>query len=72
MNARTIIQKLSIEYNLPIQKIEEAIYYQFKYTNQVMRKGEFEGVRLPYFGKFHVNPGRIKHLNERTSNRSRK
>ena len=39
-----------------------------------MREGNFEGVRLPYLGKFHVNPNRIKHIennktkNERISN----
>ena len=27
-----------------------------------IRKGKFEGVRLPYFGKFHVNKNRLKHI----------
>ena len=57
-----------MKYNLPIQKIEEIVFYQFKFVKDVMKKGKFEAVRLPYLGKFHVNPGRLKHLNERTSN----
>ena len=27
-----------------------------------MKKGKFESVRLPYFGKFSVKPGRVKHI----------
>ena len=68
MDEKTLIQKLSMKYNLPIQKIEEIVFYQFKFVKEVMKRGKFEAVRLPYLGKFHVNPGRLKHLNERTSN----
>ena len=57
-----------MKYNLPIQKIEEIVFYQFNFVKDVMKRGKFEAVRLPYLGKFHVNPGRLKHLNERTSN----
>jgi hypothetical protein len=28
-----------------------------------MGKGEFDGIRLSYFGRFHVNPKRLKNLN---------
>ena len=65
MDEKIIIQKLASKYNLPIQKIEEIVYYQFKFTSKIIRDGKFEAVRLPYLGKFHVNPGRLKHLNER-------
>ena len=27
-----------------------------------MRKGDFDSIRLPYFGKFSVNPNRVKYL----------
>ncbi len=59
-------------HNLPIQKIEEIVYYQFKYAAGVMREGKFESIRFPYLGKFHVNSRRIKYLNERSSNNNRK
>jgi|TARA_B110000091_G_C13657424_1_gene408092 hypothetical protein len=29
-----------------------------------MKKGKFEMVRLPYFGKFSVNPRRVEHINK--------
>jgi nucleoid DNA-binding protein len=68
MDEKTILISLASKYNLPISKVQEAVYHQFKYTNKVIREGKFESVRLPYFGKFHVNPGRLKHLNERPTN----
>lgn len=67
---KAILQRLATKYNLPIQKIEEAVYHQFKYTAQIMKNGKFESVRLPYLGKFHVLPGRLKHLNNEGSDNS--
>ena len=72
MDEKIIIQKLSTKHNLPIQKIEEVVYYQFKFVSNVIKKGLFESVRLPYLGKFHVNPNRIKYLNERPTDSNRK
>lgn len=69
MDEKTIIQILASEYNLPISKVEEIVYFQFKYTSEIIKEGNFEPVRLPYLGKFHVRKGRLKHLNEK-SNRS--
>ncbi len=63
MEQKVIIQKLATKYALPIHKVEEAVYYQFKYTARIIKDGEFQSVRLPYLGKFHVLPGRLKHLN---------
>lgn len=68
MEEKVIIQKLASKYNLPIQKVEEIVYFQFKYVSEIIRAGNFEAVRLPYLGKFHVRQGRLKHLNERPDN----
>lgn len=68
MKEKVIIQKLASEYNLPLQKVEEAVYFQFKYVSDVMRAGKFESIRLPFLGKFHVNPRRLRYLNERSDN----
>ena len=68
---KVILQKLANKYNLPLQKVKRAVYHQFKYVGLVMKAGKFEAVRLPYLGKFHVLPGRLKHLkkrNERSNN----
>ncbi len=68
MKEKVIIQKIASEHNLPLQKVEEAVYYQFKYVANVIRNGKFEPVRLPFLGKFHVRKGRLNYLNERPDN----
>lgn len=68
MEEKIIIQKIASKYNLPISKVEEVVYYQFKYVSKIIREGNFESVRLPYLGQFHVRKGRLKHLNERFDN----
>ena len=56
---------LATKYNLPIKKVTEIINYQFKYVTKIMAKGKFESIRLPYFGKFYVKPGRLKYMKEK-------
>jgi len=70
LDKRVIIQKLATKYSLSFKKVEEAVYFQFKYVSKVFKEKEFEAVRLPYLGKFHVVPGRLKYLqkNERSNN----
>ena len=76
-NKEEIIYALSIKYNLSIKKVTEIINYQFKYVAKIMAKGDFESIRLPYFGKFSVNKNRIKYItkfkndkeNNKTSNK---
>ena len=57
-----IIKQLSNKHDLPEEKIEEAVYHQFKFVKKIMKKGDFESVRLRRFGKFHVNPKRLEKL----------
>jgi len=66
MKEKIAIQKLASEHNLPLQKVEEAVYFQFKYVADVIKKGKFESIRLPFLGKFHVNERRLTYLNERS------
>ena len=61
-NKNLIVYYLANKYDLPIGKIEKIINYQFKYIEKIMKQGKFETVRIPYFGKFSVNPNRVKHL----------
>ena len=68
---REIIYYLANKYNLPLSKIEEIVNHQFKVVAVVMSKGEFSTIRIPYFGKFSVNPNRVKHIN-RLKNESSK
>ena len=63
-NKKEIIYSLANKYNLSLKKVEEIVNYQFKYTTKIMKEGKFETIRLPYFGKFSVNPNRVKHINK--------
>ncbi len=64
MKEKIIIQKLASKFNLPLAKVEEIVYYQFKYVAKVIKDGDFQSVRLPYFGKFHAKKTRVAYLNE--------
>jgi nucleoid DNA-binding protein len=64
INDKVIIQKLATKYNLPLNKVEDTVYYQFKFVAAIMKAGDFESIRLPYFGKFHAKGTRIAYLNE--------
>ena len=63
-NKKAIIQTLATKYNLPLKKVEEIVNHQFKFISKIMKKGDFEAIRLPYFGKFSVNKRRIEHINK--------
>ena len=63
-NKKEIIYTLANKYNLPLKKIEEIVDYQFKYASKIIKEGKFEIIRLPYFGKFSVNPNRVKYLTD--------
>ena len=63
-NKKEIIYSLANKYNLSLKKVEEIINYQFKYITKIMKKGNFKMIRLPYFGKFSVNPRRVEHINK--------
>ena len=65
---KIIIQILATKYNLPLQKVEDIINSQFKFVEKIMKKGKFDSIRLPYFGRFSVNPNRVKHINKLKKN----
>ena len=61
-NKEELIYHLANKYDLPLKKVKQMIEYQFKFVEKIMKKGGFESIRLPYFGKFIVNPKRIEHI----------
>jgi len=68
MDKDLIIYKLANKYNLPLSKIKQIVEYQFGYVNKIMKEGNFDTIRLPYFGKFSVNNKRVKHINKLKNN----
>ena len=63
-NKKDLICFLADKYSLTTKEVERIITYQFKFVVKIMSKGDFETVRLPYFGKFSVNKNRVKYINK--------
>lgn len=61
-NKKMIIQLLATKYNLSLQKVQEIVNHQFKFVEKTIKKGDFDSIRLPYFGKWSVNPNRVKYI----------
>ena len=57
-----LIYSLATKYNLPIKTISKIVNHQFKFVEKIMKKGNFDSVRLPYFGKFKVNKKRVEYI----------
>jgi len=68
---KIIIQILATKYNLSLKRVENIVNSQFKFVEKIMKQGNFDSVRLPYFGKFSVNPNRIKHINKLNEKRKK-
>ena len=61
---KVIIQVLATKYNLSLKKVEDIVNHQFKFVKETIQKGDFDSVRLPYFGRFSVNPKRVEYINK--------
>jgi nucleoid DNA-binding protein len=71
-NKVELIYRLAQQYDIPVKKVESIINFQFSFITKKIKDGEMSSIRLPYFGKFSVEPNRVKYLNERSSNNKRK
>jgi len=58
-----IFKEMVSENGGTIKETEEIVESALAFTRKHIEKGEFSLVRLPFFGKFHVNPRRLKMLN---------
>ena len=67
-NKKDIIYYLANKYDMPLKTIEKIVTYQFKFVSNIMTKGNFDSVRLPYFGRFSVNKNRIKYITKLKEN----
>lgn len=58
-----IVKELQAELGGSIQEIESVVESQFDFVKRTMEQGLFNSIRLPYFGRFKVNPYRLRKLN---------
>lgn len=50
-------------HGLTQKEVSDVWRSQFALVERTIEEGDFEGVRLPYFGKFYVRAGRVDHIN---------
>lgn len=62
VNKRAIFKDIARKLNVSMGEVELAVSSQFSFVREVMRKGDFEQVRLPFFGRFWVKPARKAYL----------
>lgn len=67
-----VIKEIQAELGGSMQEIESVVESQFEFIKQTMERGLFDSVRLPYFGRFKVNPYRLRRLNIAIATRTRK
>ena len=70
-NKKEIIYYLANKYNLPLKTIDKITNHQFKYISKIMSLGNFDSIRIPYFGKWSVNPTRVKYLTAMKKNKDK-
>jgi len=59
-----IIREIVRENGGSVIEVEQIIDFQAQFVANIMKDGGFEGVFLPYLGKFHVIPYRIQRFND--------
>jgi hypothetical protein len=68
---REIRQENQKVIGMTAEHISNVVEFQFQFVRKVIEAGEYEGVRLPYLGKFYTKVERIKALTDGTFRRKR-
>jgi len=58
-----LIKEVQKELGGSCSEIESVVESQFQFIKYTIEKGLFNSVRMPYFGRFKVNPYRLQKLN---------
>ncbi|HAH23901.1 MAG TPA: hypothetical protein DCL77_09100 [Prolixibacteraceae bacterium] len=59
-----IIREIVKENGGTVTEVEQIIDFQAAFVANTIKDGGFEGIFLPYLGKFHVIPYRIQKFND--------
>jgi nucleoid DNA-binding protein len=59
-----IVMEIAKELGISPNLVQKIVKSQFEFVKVTMEKGEFETIKLPYFGKWHVKPYRLQKVNE--------
>lgn len=55
-NNEDFAKEIAKEYNISVFVAKQVIDSPFRFLKSIMEKKEFQGLMLPYLGKFGVNP----------------
>jgi nucleoid DNA-binding protein len=68
-----LYKKLAEEYGTTVEEIRSIVDSQFEFLRKTIEHGAFNSVRIPFFGRFYVNPYRLHKLNmEKVQKNSKK
>lgn len=59
------VKDIAKQLGMPANKCHEMIVAQFDFMRYVIQRGDFEGVRLAYIGKFAVSEYLLKKINDK-------
>ena len=62
-----IYREVAAETGGTIQENQKSVEAQFSFIEKIIKRGEFDTVRMPYLAKFSVKPGRVKMLNNKNA-----
>lgn len=61
---KEICREIAKDFGMPYEQVVSIENSATSYIKHVMEHSGFETIKLPYFGKFTVNPIRLKEYNE--------
>ena len=68
-----LCKKVAEEYGTSMDEVRRIVDSQFTFLRKTIEHGAFDSVRIPFFGRFHVNPYRLHRLNlERVEHNKKK
>ena len=68
-----LYKQIAEEYGTTAEEVRSIVESQFEFLRKTIEHGAFDSVRIPFFGRFYVNPYRLHKLNlERVQKKKKK
>lgn len=64
VDTKLIEAEIANTFGVSIEQVHLAQKSQFDTVAKVMKDGNFDSIRLRFFGRFHVLPGRLEKIRE--------
>lgn len=58
-----LYKRVAEEYGTTVEEVRSIVESQFEFLRKTIEHGAFNSVRIPFFGRFYVNPYRLHKLN---------